>query len=123
MEVARVGRDRTPAGNHIAANRPYRLNSEHLFERVPARDRIQVEKGDITEQAVHVVVNAANESLLGGGGSMARSIRAARPALLERVQKAPAEPSPARSSSRAHKLPARWVAHAVGPTMATRTCW
>ena len=115
MEVAQVGRDKDAAGTH---RRESSLPSERrtLFERVPARDRIQVERATSLSKLC-VVVNAANESLLGGGRVDGAIHQAAGPALLEECKKLGGAKPGEVSSRGAHKLPARWW-HAVGPAMA-----
>ena len=76
---------------------------------------IEVERGDITTMAVDAIVNAANESLAGGGGVDGAIHRAAGPALVaaSRAQ-APCPTGEARITP-GFALPARFVVHAVGP--------
>lgn len=83
--------------------------------------RIEAVQGDITRQQVDVIVNAANSSLLGGGGVDGAIHAAAGPGLLEacralRADRLPAGLAPGRSvATPAFDLPARWVVHTVGP--------
>jgi len=78
-------------------------------------DRISVERGDITRIPVEVIVNAANSSLSGGGGVDGAIHRAAGPELVQ--ESSALRPCPTGSAvlTRAYRLPASWVIHAVGP--------
>ena len=115
LESGRIERDDDAKGQKLQPDRPYRLNDSHLFERVPGVDRIQIEKGNIVEHAAHVIVNAANESLLGGGGVDGAIHEAAGPKLLEACKKlGGALPGEAKITP-AFNLRARFIAHAVGP--------
>ncbi|NHC46839.1 O-acetyl-ADP-ribose deacetylase [Motilibacter aurantiacus] len=83
-------------------------------------------QGDITEQDVDVVVNAANSSLLGGGGVDGAIHARGGPEILAecRALRATALPDglPAGKAvaTTAGRLPARWVVHTVGPVYSTR---
>lgn len=83
--------------------------------------RIELVEGDITEQHVDVIVNAANSSLLGGGGVDGAIHRKGGPAILDECRKLRAShygrglPTGEAVATTAGNLPARWVVHTVGP--------
>jgi O-acetyl-ADP-ribose deacetylase len=87
--------------------------------------KIELVKGDITVQEVDAVVNAANNSLLGGGGVDGAIHRAGGPEVLRECEELRATtlrdglPTGRAVATTAGRMPARWVIHTVGPVYST----
>src|SRR3972149_5857867 len=92
---------------------------EDSIETIINQARLSIIKGDITQQDTEAIVNAANSSLMGGGGVDGAIHRAGGPVIIEECKKIRSEKGPLPSGkaviTTGGRLKARYVIHTVGP--------
>jgi len=95
------------------------MSSEHFFHTFTGRQKLELIQGDLTEQKVDAIVNAANEHLMHGGGVAAAIVRKGGEVIQEEsdtwVRKNGRVSHERPAYTHAGHLPCRYVIHAVGP--------
>ncbi len=89
--------------------------AEVLWQQSVGHGQMIVVKGDITEEQVDAIVNAANSQLAHGGGVAGAIVRKGGPIIQEESQRLAPVPVGGAVATSAGALPCRWVIHAVGP--------